>query len=47
MGKAIDLSAITTGLSKVKNLAASLDTIAHDEAIEPEYIYPADNNPYV
>lgn len=46
MGKAIDLSAITTGLSKVKNLAASLDTIAHDEAIEPEYIYPADNNPY-
>lgn len=46
MGKAIDLSAITAGLAKAKSLAASLDTIAREESVEPEYIHPAAYNPY-
>lgn len=42
----IDVSSIMIGLSKVKDAAATLDTIARDEAVEPEYIYLAENNPY-
>ena len=42
----IDLAAITKGLQKVQDRAAVMDTVAHDEMVDTDLIFFAENNPY-
>lgn len=42
----IDLAAITKGLQKVQDKATAMETVAHDELVDADLIYFAENNPY-
>lgn len=42
----IDLTVIAKGLQKVQDQAAAMETVAHDEMIDADLIYFAENNPY-
>ena len=42
----IDLAAITKWLQKVQDKATAMETVAHDELVDADLIFFAENNPY-